>query len=223
MTMQRKAETTRERIIECARSLFAEKGYLKTTVIDISKAAGLSEAALYDHFRGKEDLLLTIPDLWVAELLEGLDEQMFGLQGAFTKLRKYLFWNLKRVEHSPLDAKLVYMFLKHNASFMDTDVYGNVKKFYTYLINIFEEGKKSGEMKPGMDSYAARSIFIGTMDYMITRWLLKDRSYPLLEGMDEVYELLVASFASKEYLEAQEKWRETRLAMGAANIDGEED
>ncbi len=221
MANHRKAENTRERIIECARTLFADKGYQKTTVIDISKAAGLSEAALYDHFRGKEDLLLTIPDLWVSELLTGLDEQMFGLQGAFTKLRKYLFWNLKRVEHSPLDAKIVYMFLKHNASFMDTDVYGNVKKFYAYLINIFEEGKSSGEMKPDMDSYAARSIFIGTMDYMITRWLLKELSYPIFEGMDEVYELLVASFASKEYLAAQESWRETRLAQEAARTSGE--
>lgn len=222
MANYRKAENTRERIIEAARSLFAEHGYLKTTVIDISKAAGLSEAALYDHFKGKEDLLLTIPDIWVAELLEGLDEQMFGLQGAFAKLRKYLFWNLKRVEHSPLDAKLVYMFLKHNASFMDTDVYGNVKKFYAYLISIFEEGKESGEMKPEMDSYAARSIFIGTMDYMITRWLLKDMSYPLFEGMEDVYQLLVAAFASKEYLEAQEKWRETRLAMRPGQTNGED-
>jgi len=221
MANHRKAETTRERIIESARSLFAENGYQKTTVMDISKAAGLSEAALYDHFRGKEDLLLTIPDLWVAELLEGLDEQMFGLQGAFVKLRKYLWWNFRRVEHSPLDAKLVYMFLKHNASFMDTEVYGNVKKFYAYLINIFEEGKTNGEMKPDMDSYAARSIFIGTMDYMITRWLLKDMSYPLFESMEDVFELLVAAFASKEYLAAQDSWRQTRLASGAAQTSGE--
>lgn len=221
MANHRKAENTRERIIECARTLFADKGYQKTTVIDISKAAGLSEAALYDHFRGKEDLLLTIPDLWVSELLQGLDEQMFGLQGAFNKLRKYLFWNLKRVEDLPLDAKIVYMFLKHNASFMDTDVYGNVKKFYAYLLNIFAEGKASGEMKPDMDSYAARSIFIGTMDYMITRWLLKERSYPLLEGMDEVYQLLVAAFASKEYLAAQESWQEMRIGKEAAQPNGE--
>lgn len=221
MANHRKAENTRERIIECARTLFADKGYQKTTVIDISKAAGLSEAALYDHFRGKEDLLLTIPDLWVSELLQGLDEQMFGLQGAFNKLRKYLFWNLKRVEDLPLDAKIVYMFLKHNASFMDTDVYGNVKKFYAYLLNIFAEGKASGEMKPDMDSYAARSIFIGTMDYMITRWLLKERSYPLLEGMDEVYQLLVAAFASKEYLTAQESWQEMQLGKEAAQPNGE--
>ena len=213
MANNRKSENTRERIIDAARSLFAENGYLKTTVIDISKAAGLSEAALYEYFKGKEDLLLTIPDIWVAELLQGLDEQMFGLQGAFAKLRKYLFWNLKRVEHSPLDAKLVYMFLKHNASFMETEVYGNVKKLYAYLIDIFEEGKKSGEMKRDMDSYAARSIFIGTMDYMITRWLLKDRAYDLFESMEAVYELLVAAFASKGYLEAQEKWKQTQLAL----------
>ena len=85
-------ENTRNRIIESAKKLFAEQGYQKTTVIDISRQAGLSEAALYDHFQGKEDLLLTIPDLWVSELIGDLKEQLFGIKGAVNKLRKFLWW-----------------------------------------------------------------------------------------------------------------------------------
>ncbi len=63
---------TRDRIIESAKKLFADQGYQKTTIVDISRQAGLSEAALYEYFQGKEDLLLTIPDLWVSELLADL-------------------------------------------------------------------------------------------------------------------------------------------------------
>ena len=55
-------ENTRERIINSAKKLFAEQGYQKTTIVDISRQANLSEAALYEYFQGKEDLLLTIPD-----------------------------------------------------------------------------------------------------------------------------------------------------------------
>ena len=108
-------EHARNRIINSAKNLFAEQGYQKTTIVDISRQAGLSEAALYEYFHGKEDLLLTIPDLWVSELLRDLDEQLFGIKGAVNKLRKYLWWYMRRVEQAPLDAKIVYLFLKTNA------------------------------------------------------------------------------------------------------------
>jgi len=187
-------ETTRERIINSAKKLFAEQGYQKTTIVDISKQAGLSEAALYEYFQGKEDLLLTIPDLWVSELLHGLEDQLFGIKGTLNKLRKYLWWNLRRIEQAPLDAKIVYLFLKTNANFMNTEVYANVKTLYSYLVDIFEAGRKTGEVKPDLNPYAARDIFIGTMDHLVTRWLLKDMSYSLFENLEEIFDLMVYGF-----------------------------
>jgi TetR/AcrR family fatty acid metabolism transcriptional regulator len=187
-------ETTRNRIIDSAKRLFAEQGYQKTTIVDISRQAGLSEAALYEYFQGKEDLLLTIPDLWVSELIEDLEEQLFGIEGAFNKLRKYLWWFMRRIEQAPLDAKIVFLFLKTNANFMKTEVYSNVKILYSYLLNIFEEGSKSGEMKKDLNPYFARSLFIGTMDHVVTRWLLKDRNYSLFENLDEIFELMANAF-----------------------------
>ena len=61
-----------------------------------------------------------IPDLWVSELVRDLDEQLFGVKGAVNKLRKYLWWYMRQVEQSPLDAKIVYLFLKTNANFLIT-------------------------------------------------------------------------------------------------------
>jgi len=187
-------ENTRSRIIESAKKLFADKGYQKTTVVDISRQAGLSEAALYDYFQGKEDLLLTIPDLWVSELIGDLKEQLFGIKGSINKLRKFLWWYLRRIEEAPLDAKIVYLFLKTNANFMKTEVYSNVKTLYSYLIEIFEEGRTSGEMKADLNPYFARDIFVGTMEHLITRWLLKDRSYSLFDNLEEVFNLMIDGF-----------------------------
>jgi TetR/AcrR family fatty acid metabolism transcriptional regulator len=190
-------ENTRSRIIESAKKLFAEQGYQKTTVVDISKQAGLSEAALYEYFQGKEDLLLAIPDLWVSELLADIQEQLFGIKGAVNKLRKYLWWNLRRIEQAPLDAKIVYLFLKTNANFMNTPVYANVRKLYSYLLEIFEEGKRTGEMKPDLNPHSARNIFVGTMDHIVIRWLLKDMSYSLFDNLDELFDLMVDAFRAK--------------------------
>jgi len=194
MAKNNSKEHTRVRIINSAKKLFAEQGYQKTTIVDISKQAGLSEAALYEYFQGKEDLLLTIPDLWVSELLQDLDEQLFGIQGAVNKLRKYLWWYMRRVEQAPLDAKIVYLFLKTNANFLETEVYANVKKLYSYLIDIFEEGQKTGELKSELNPRIARDIFVGTMDHIITRWLLKDMSYALFDNLDQTFDLVVSAF-----------------------------
>ena len=187
-------ENTKNRIIESAKKLFADQGYQKTTVVDISRQAGLSEAALYDYFQGKEDLLLTIPDLWVSELIGDLKEQLFGIKGSINKLRKFLWWYFRRIEEAPLDAKIVYLFLKTNANFMKTEVYSNVKTLYSYLIEIFEEGRTSGEMKSYLNPYFARDIFVGTMEHLITRWLLKERSYSLFENLEEVFNLMIDGF-----------------------------
>jgi TetR/AcrR family fatty acid metabolism transcriptional regulator len=194
MAKNNSKEQTRERIINSAKKLFAEQGYQKTTIVDISRRAGLSEASLYEYFQGKEALLLMIPNLWVSELVRDLDEQLFGVKGAVNKLRKYLWWYMRRVEQSPLDAKIVYLFLKTNANFLNTEVYANVKNFYAYLIDIFEEGRKSGEMKADLNSRAARDIFVGTMDHVISRWLLKDMSYSLFDNLENIFELLVGAF-----------------------------
>ena len=194
MARNNSKEHTRARIINSAKKLFADQGYQKTTIVDISRQAGLSEAALYDYFQGKEDLLLMIPDLWVSELVRDLDEQLFGVKGTVNKLRKYMWWYMRRVEQSPLDAKIVYLFLKTNANFLNTEVYSNVKNFYANLIDIFEEGRKSGEMKANLNSRAARDIFVGTMDHIISRWLLKDRSYSLFEDLESVFSLMVDAF-----------------------------
>src|SRR3954454_2365057 len=51
--------STRERIVTEAMRLFAERGFLGTTVGEIEEAAGLAPRAggLYKHFRSKEEVL----------------------------------------------------------------------------------------------------------------------------------------------------------------------
>ena len=194
MAVRGTKEETKARIIDSAKRLFAEQGYQKTTVMDISKQAGLSEAALYEYFQGKEDLLLTIPRLWVSELIAGLEEQLFGIKGSINKLRKFLWWNLLRIEQAPLDAKIVYLFLKTNSNFLNTEVYANVKKLYSYLVEIFEEGRATGEMKPELNPYLARDILVGTMDHIVTRWLLKDMSYSIFDNLEETFGIIMDGF-----------------------------
>jgi len=187
-------ESTKTRIVRAATKLFAEQGYQKATIAEISKLAGLSEAALYEYFQGKEDLLLTIPDMWVTEAITQAEEQLFGIQGAFNKLRKFLWWYLRYIERQPLTAKVVFLFLKTNSNFVNTPAYSNVKTFYSVLVKIFEEGRDSGEMRSDLNPYIARSIFLGTIEHVVIRWLIKDMSYSLFDNLEQTFNIFVSSF-----------------------------
>lgn len=51
------AENTKERIMETALELFAERGYLGTSMNDIAKQLGFTKAALYKHYTSKQEIL----------------------------------------------------------------------------------------------------------------------------------------------------------------------
>ena len=50
----------RDELLAAALRVFAERGYRQASVDEIAAAAGYSKGALYWHFSGKEDLLLTL-------------------------------------------------------------------------------------------------------------------------------------------------------------------
>jgi len=191
-------QDTKSSIISAAARLFAEKGYKETTISDIAKLIGLSEASLYQYFPSKEALLLTIPDVWVRNAIQDINEHLFGIKGAFNKLRKFLWWYIRYIEREPDIAKVVFLFLKTNRNFMNTDVYENVREFYSILLQIFEEGISSGEMRQELNPYLARSVFLGTIEHIVIRWLLKDMSYSLLDNLEAFFEIFLKAFEAKD-------------------------
>ncbi|GAB2178369.1 TetR/AcrR family transcriptional regulator [Dongia sp. agr-C8] len=55
-----RGEKTRQRIIDGALRLFAEKGVDATSIRDIAASAAITEPAIYRHFKSKEDLVWEI-------------------------------------------------------------------------------------------------------------------------------------------------------------------
>ena len=51
------AGNTRERILEVSLELFAQSGYLGTSMSDIAKQLGITKGALYKHYRSKQEIL----------------------------------------------------------------------------------------------------------------------------------------------------------------------
>ncbi|MBB5913521.1 AcrR family transcriptional regulator [Nocardia transvalensis] len=68
--MDRRRSDTRERIRVTAMELFAERGYEKTSLREIAERLGVTKAALYYHFRTKEDIVASLSE----DLRRGVDE-----------------------------------------------------------------------------------------------------------------------------------------------------
>jgi AcrR family transcriptional regulator len=66
----RAGDETRQRILDCAEVLFAERGLAGTAVRDIARASGLTAASLYNHFESKQALYEAVLARGVAPLME---------------------------------------------------------------------------------------------------------------------------------------------------------
>jgi len=64
------AGSTRDRILDRAEALFAERGLAGTSMRDIAARSGLTVASLYNHFQGKQALYEAVIERGIHPLLE---------------------------------------------------------------------------------------------------------------------------------------------------------
>jgi AcrR family transcriptional regulator len=64
-----KGRQTRDALAQAARKLFAERGFHGTTLGDITSAAGRSPAAFYRYFTDKEDLLASLAESFLRDVV----------------------------------------------------------------------------------------------------------------------------------------------------------
>ena len=66
----------KETIKTVAIDLFFRKGYFATSISDIAKGCGIQKASIYYHFPGKEDLLFSIMENTMIDLLASLENNL---------------------------------------------------------------------------------------------------------------------------------------------------
>src|ERR1700730_13981766 len=81
---------TREKILQAALEIFAEKGYHRALVDDIVRASQTSKGAVYHHFPNKEALFLALVDEFSARLAESVAAAIGGARGALGKVQAAL-------------------------------------------------------------------------------------------------------------------------------------
>lgn len=101
------AEGTKERILDIALELFAQNGYLGTSMSDIAKQLGFTKAALYKHYTSKQEILDQIVermnrmDYERAEEYEMPETEPDGFAEAYmhTPIEKIRIYSLAQFDH----------------------------------------------------------------------------------------------------------------------------
>src|SRR5205807_5960185 len=69
----RKGVQTRARLLDAAKEIFEENGFLEARISDIAERAGLSHGAFYHYFDSKEQIFREIAEMLDDELAEPMD------------------------------------------------------------------------------------------------------------------------------------------------------
>ena len=95
--MTRPAEYTRQSIMKAAVKLFAEKGYQGASVRDIVAKAGVNQAAINYHFKGKDGLYLELLETAFEKLTEqaGFDPEKLKSLSPEDALRSFVHQQLR--------------------------------------------------------------------------------------------------------------------------------
>lgn len=66
----------RKQILAAAAKVFAAKGFERATIAEIAKAAGVAEGSIYNYFKNKGDLLVSIPRQIIESPIAAVSERM---------------------------------------------------------------------------------------------------------------------------------------------------
>ena len=138
-----------EAIRAAAFAQFAERGYPVVTVRDIMKACGLTQGALYNHFKSKDELLHDIIASTQAEL-ERVCQQAVGGAGDDPRAKLAAFVRVYVVRHCRL--RVEALVANREISWLDAarvaDIRRSRRAIRDILVAILAEGVKQGVFDP---------------------------------------------------------------------------
>jgi AcrR family transcriptional regulator len=168
--------STRERILEVALEVFAERGLHGATMTEIAKRAGLTGGALYRYFPSKEEVFKAVVDsrstaFSALDMVKGLIPELeprtalnFIAQGMFAFFSSQVDFMRVVVGESVKDPA-------RSEPFFDK----MLRPAHDFIVDCIVLWKDKGLLRKGIDPDIATAAFLGTIGFsLIERGLLQD-------------------------------------------------
>ena len=86
-----KRQEKMDMICRKAARVFSKNGFINSSLLDVSKAAGLSKGGIYHYFPNKEMLLFVITDRYMDILLDGLEDELRKMPDPNEQIRFFIW------------------------------------------------------------------------------------------------------------------------------------
>ncbi|MFA6229786.1 MAG: TetR family transcriptional regulator [Rhodanobacter sp.] len=176
MTVQRKhlpAEERRAVTVEAVVKLAAEQNPTDITTAAIATSMKLTQGALFRHFPNKEAIWQAVME-WVAEhLMARIERAARGAASPLAALEAMFMAHIAFVTEHPGVPRMLFGELQRAEDTAAKRMAQTmIRRYGERLSVLMEEGKSAGELDPQLDSAAAATLFIGSIQGLVMQALL---------------------------------------------------
>ena len=194
-------KTRKERIMDAALRIFAEKSFPEATISEISKEAGVSDATVYEYFGTKEDLLFAIPEKISNDTFEESEAVLPFIQDVEGRLRAMMLSYVKLYENNPHYSALVLLQMMSTKRFRQTEAHAAFRRSAHRLLDCIREGIANGTFRADTDAYLIRSVLMGSVEHLFIHWHMQGmpkRDKSMMALLDPVLEIILSGIRAKK-------------------------
>jgi AcrR family transcriptional regulator len=194
---QTKSERTRQRILDAAAEVLAERGYGAARLSDIAARAGLQAGSLYYHFESREELVaeilrLGIETSWdhVAAAVGRLPPSATPIERLAAAIRAHTRAVVGLSAYASAQARIVAQLPDDlaRAHRKDRRAYG------AYWHDLFAAAHDAGELRGDVDLLAARMLAFGAMNWT-SEWFVTTDDAAVERLADQAVQLFLHGIA----------------------------
>jgi TetR/AcrR family fatty acid metabolism transcriptional regulator len=186
----------KQRILKAAIQIFAEKGYSGTTISEIASLANVADGTVYEYFKNKEDLLISIPEEYFKNHLSRIEET-FNIHNPLKKIRRFIQYHFRLYLIDQDFLKIYLILILLNRRFYQSRAYESLRLYSQVFEGLIKEGMNHGSLKPDINIRVFRNMFLGAFTHMILRWILvsEGKNIDKLKEIDQITEILCDGIA----------------------------
>ncbi|MEU4249311.1 TetR/AcrR family transcriptional regulator [Amycolatopsis sp. NPDC026612] len=161
---------TRDQLVDSARELLWERGYVGTSPKAIQQRAGAGQGSMYHHFAGKKELALAAVQRSAEELLDAADAQLGTSGTAVDRVTAYLRREREVLKGCPIgrltqDPDIVA------DPVLRAPVDETLTRVRARLAAVLDEGRVAGELAAELDTAALAATIVAVLQggYVLAR------------------------------------------------------
>ena len=186
---------TREKILEAALSVFAQKGYHRAIVDDIVRASGTSKGAVYHHFPNKEALFLALVDEFASHLATAVAGAIAAQHGALKKVEGALRAALETFARHRQLARILLLEAVSLGPTYEAKRAEVHRRFADLIKRYLDEAAAEGSIPP-LDTEVATLAWLGAINEVVIQWLHTSRPDLVAEALPSLTRLLLRSIGA---------------------------